>query len=163
MEDEITALMKNDTWEKCVIPEGKKAVGCKWLFSIKYHADGFIERYKARLVAKGYTQTYGVDYSETFSPVAMIDTIRVLFSVAANKERPLYQFDVKNDFLHGEIEEVFMKAPLGFSDEFAPGEGCRLNKALYGVKQSPRTWFGRFTTTMKKLDMSRAILIIHCS
>ena len=83
--------------------------------------------------------------------MAKIDTICVLFSVAANKDWPLYQFDVNNVFLHGEIEEeVYMKAPPGFSKEYNSGEGCRLRKALYGLKQSPRAWFGRFTTIMKK-------------
>jgi len=101
-------------------------------------------------VDKGYTQTYGVDYSETFSPVAKLDTIRVLFSIAASKDWPLHQFDVKNAFLHGTIEEeVYMEAPPGFSENFEPGEGCRLKKALYGLKQSPRAWFGIFTKVMK--------------
>ena len=120
-------------------------------FSIKYHVDGTIERYKARLVTKGYTQTYGADYSETFSLVAKIDKIRVLFLVAAIKDWPLYQFDVKNAFFHGEIEEVNMKAPLGFSDEYGLGEKCRLKKALYGLKQSPRAWFGWFTANNEEI------------
>ena len=114
-------------------------MGCRWVFTIKYHADSSIEHYKARLVAKGYTQTYGVDYSDTFSPVAKINTICVMFSVAANKDWPLHQFDVKNGFLHGEIEEeVYMKAYPGLSKRYNLGEGCRLSKALYGLKQSPR-------------------------
>ena len=133
MEEEILALKRNETWERCILPKEKRVVGCKWVFSIKYHANGTIERYKARLVAKGYTQTFGVDYSETFSPVAKIDTIRVLFSIAANKDWPLYQFDVKNAFLHGKIEEeVYMQAPPGFSHEYNKGEGCRLEKLYMG-------------------------------
>lgn len=113
MDAEMRALEKNHTWEKCILPSGKKAVGCRWVFTIKYKADGSIERYKARLVAKGYTQTYGIDYSETFSPVARIDTIRVLFSVATTQNWPLHHFDVKNAFLHGDLrEEVYMDPPL---------------------------------------------------
>src|SRR3989442_6828922 len=105
METEMKALEINGTWEKCKIPEGKKPVGCKWVFTVKHRVDGSIERYKARLVAKGFTQTYGIDYSETFSPVAKLDTIRILLSVVANENWPLHQFDVKNAFLHGDLEE----------------------------------------------------------
>ncbi|MFS7918608.1 putative RNA-directed DNA polymerase [Helianthus anomalus] len=157
METEMEALKKNNTWEKCTLPPGKKPVGCRWVFSVKHRPDGTIERYKARLVAKGYTQTYGIDYSETFSPVAKIDTIRVLFSIAANKGWPLHQFDVKNAFLHGELnEEVYMDAPPGFNENFKAGETCRLKKSLYGLKQSPRAWFGRFTVVMKKYGFKQS-------
>ncbi|XP_071687777.1 uncharacterized protein [Rutidosis leptorrhynchoides] len=157
MEEEIKALQTNNTWEKCTLPESKKPVGCRWVFTIKHKSDGTIERYKARLVAKWYTQTYGVNYSETFSPVAKIDTIRVLFSVAANKDLPLHQFDVKNAFLHGELkEEVYMEGPPGFSSNFKAREVCRLKKSLYRLKQSPRAWFGRFTLAMKNYGFKQS-------
>ena len=86
LEEEISALNKNETWEKCDLPKAKKTIGCRWVYSIKYLADGTVERYKARLVVQEYTQTYGVDYLETFSSVAKINTIRVLFSVVANED-----------------------------------------------------------------------------
>nr|GEZ43937.1 putative reverse transcriptase, RNA-dependent DNA polymerase [Tanacetum cinerariifolium] len=144
------ALKKNKTWDQCALPQGKKPVGCRWIFTLKYKPDGTVERYKAQLVAKGHTQTYGIDYSETFFPVTKMDTIRVLLSVASNQGWPLHQFDVKNAFLHGELKEkVYMEAPPGFSEHFKLGEACRLKKSLYGLKQSPRAWFGRFTLAMK--------------
>ncbi|KAM1494901.1 hypothetical protein ACFXTO_029686 [Malus domestica] len=151
MKVEMEALEKNSTWDLVPLPNGKKAVGCRWVFTIKHKADGSIDRYKARLVAKGYTQTYGVDYQETFAPVAKLNTVRVLLSLAANQDWPLLQFDVKNAFLHGDLkEEVYMDLPPGIGT--SPGKGivCRLRKALYGLKQSPRAWFGRFTSSMKK-------------
>ena len=147
--EELKALHKNHTWELVELPVGKRLVGCKWVFTVKYKADGSMERYKARLVAKGFTQTYGIDYQETFALVAKINTIRILFSLAANLDWPLYQFDVKNAFLHGDLEEeVYMDIPPGLNVK--NNRVCRLGKSLYGLKQSPIAWFGRFTKTMIK-------------
>ena len=120
------------------------------MFSIKHKVDGSIERYKARLVAKGYTQTYEIDYQETFSLVAKLNTVRVLLSLAANLDWPLHQFDMKNAFLHGDLkEEVYMDIPPGYMSS-SSGIVCRLQRALYGLKQSPCAWFGRFSKAMRK-------------
>ena len=114
MHVEMEALNKNATWELVPLPKGKKVVWCRWVFTLKHKADGSIYHYKARLVAKGYTQTYGVDYTETFAPVAKLNTIRVLLSLAANHDWPLLQFDVKNAFLHGDLkEEIYMDLLFG--------------------------------------------------
>ncbi|RVW78330.1 Retrovirus-related Pol polyprotein from transposon RE1 [Vitis vinifera] len=132
-------------------PPGKKSVGCHWIYIVKYKADGNIERFKARLVAKGYTQTYGIDYTNIFVPIAKINTVRVLLSLAANLDWPLQQFDVKNVFLHSELsEEVYMDRPPGcMVSEKQCQKMCKLNKSLYGLKQSLRAWFGRFTKSMR--------------
>ena len=102
------------------------------------------------MVAKGFTQTYGIDYSETFAPVAKMNTVQVILSLAANFGWELQQFDVKNAFLHGELEEeIYMELPPGY--EGADNSVFRLKKALYGLKQSPKAWFGRFTKVMTAL------------
>ncbi|CAL2226490.1 unnamed protein product [Prunus armeniaca] len=149
IKDKMKALEKNQTWTLETIPQGKKTIGCRWVFTIKHNADGSIKQYKARLVAKGYTQTNGIDYEENFAPVAKLNTVRVLLSLIANLDWPLHQFDVKNDFLHGELmEEVYMDIPPGYNTT-QTGTVCRLRKILYRLKQSPRAWFGRFTMAMK--------------
>lgn len=149
--EEFHALEKNGTWTLTTLPPGKQTVGCKWIFSVKQKADGSVERFKARLVAKGYTQSYGIDYQETFAPVAKLNTVRVLLSIAVNQDWPLFQLDVKNAFLNGDlVEEVYMDMPPGFETNCTRGKVCRLRKSLYGLKQSPRAWFDKFTRVLKQ-------------
>ncbi|XP_071679982.1 uncharacterized protein [Lolium perenne] len=124
MMEELEALKKNKTWELTDLPKGKNTVGCKWIYSVKQNAEGKVERYKARLVARGYSQTYGIDYDETFAPVAKMSTVRILISCAANFGWPLHQLDVKNAFLHGDLqEEVYMEMPPGFVRPETKGKG----------------------------------------
>ncbi|XP_028787939.1 uncharacterized protein LOC114743903 [Neltuma alba] len=103
--EEMEALEKNNTWVVVNLPKGAKSVGCKWVFNPKNKADGSLEKYKVRLVAKGFSQTYGKDYTETFAPVAKLNIIRILLSLAVNLDWPLHQLDVKNAFLNGELKE----------------------------------------------------------
>ena len=152
MDREMQALIKNITWEVVKLKQGIKSIGCKWAFTFKYNSDGIIERYKARLVAKGYTQTYGIDYKETFDQVAKMNTICILISLAVNLDWSLLQHDIKNAFLHGDLdEEIYMKIPPGYEENGYTSKVCRLRKALYGLKQSPRAWFGKFTQMMRIL------------
>ena len=111
-------------------------VGCKWIYKIKTRSDGFIERYKARLVAKGFTQEYGIDYEETFAPVAHISFVRALLAVATANKWNLFQMDAKNAFLNGDLsEEIYMQPFLGLFVE--SNKVCHLRCALYGLKQAP--------------------------
>jgi hypothetical protein len=143
MEKEISSLNENDAWTLEQLPAGCKAISCKWVYKVKQNPDGSVDRFKARLVIKGFTQRKGIDYNQTFSPVARMSSIRAVISVAASERMSLIQFDVSTAFLYGELEEeIYMQQPEGFNDE--SGRVCRLRKSLYGLKQGPRCWNKRF-------------------
>jgi hypothetical protein len=111
-------------------------------------------------VAKGYSQTYGVDYDETFAPLAKMNTIRALISIAANNKWKLFQMDVKNVFLHGDLnEEIYMEIPPGFGTQETDGKVCRLKMSLYGLKQSHRAWFGRFRNEICSMGFKQSNLL----
>lgn len=150
MAEELTALHQTHTWDLVPLPPGKRTIGCRWVYKIKTKSDGSIERNKARLVARGYSQEYGLDYEETFAPVAKMTTVRTLIAIASVRGWSISQMDVKNAFLNGDLhEEVYMTPPPGVDHQ--PGEVCRLRKALYGLKQAPRAWFEKFSTVITSL------------
>lgn len=139
MESEVKSLKENKTWMLVDLPKDRKPISCKWVYKIKTNADGSLDKFKARLVARGYTQKKGIDYDETFSPVAKMTTIRSVLSVAANEGLKLTQFDVSTAFLYGSLdEEIYMKQPEGYTD--GSNKVCRLKRSLYGLKQAPRCW-----------------------
>jgi hypothetical protein len=164
MQTEFDALITNDTW--CLVPQppGINLVTGKWIIGHKLLADGSLDRYKARWVLRGFIQWPGIDYDETFSPVVMPATVRVVPSLALSQNWPIHLLDVKNTFLHGTLTEtVYCMQPSGFVDSSRPDYVCRLNKSLYGLKQAPRAWHTRFASHLLSLVLLRPSQILHCS
>nr|GEW67718.1 retrovirus-related Pol polyprotein from transposon TNT 1-94 [Tanacetum cinerariifolium] len=151
IDSELEAPEQNKTWMIEKLPPNKKDLGCKWVYKIKYKSDGTIERFKARSVILSNHQVAGVYYSETFAPITKMVTIRVFLAIVAAKQWELHQMDVHNAFLHGDLEEVFMKLPPGLH-KGQPGEACKLRKSLYGLRKAPRCWFLKLSSALKKYD-----------
>ncbi|RVX14680.1 Retrovirus-related Pol polyprotein from transposon TNT 1-94 [Vitis vinifera] len=155
MKDEMDSLLGNQTWELTELPVGKKALHNKWVYRIKNEHDG-TKRYKARLVVKGFQQKEGIDYTEIFSPVVKMSTIRLVLGMVAAENLHLEQLDVKTAFLHGDLEEdLYMIQPEGFIVQGQENLVCKLRKSLYGLKQAPRQWYKKFDNFMHRIGFKR--------
>ncbi|KAJ9546872.1 hypothetical protein OSB04_019415 [Centaurea solstitialis] len=133
------------------------AVGRKWVFKKKTDMDGNVHTFNARLVAKGFTQTHGIDYDETFSPVAMLKSIRILMDISAYFNYEIWQMGVKTAFLNGKLtEDVYMQQPKGFVDPKNPNKVCKLQKSIYGLKQVSRSWNLHFDERIKEFGFAKS-------
>jgi len=145
---EMDTLAKNGTWTLVDLPAGRKAVKSKWVFKRK--TDG---RYRARLVAKGFTQIQGIDYDETFSPVARFESLRLILALAALEDWEIHQMDIKSAFLNGLLEEeIYMEQPEGFITPGQESKVCLLKKAIYGLKQALCAWNIQFHRVLIELS-----------
>ena len=152
MADEFNSLQERGTWEVVPRPTDRRIVSCKWVYRVKYDADGNITHYKARLVARGFSQVFGIDYTETYAPVTRLETIRLLFALAVENDWEVCQIDVKTAYLYGELdEEIFMEPPEG--QDIPKGNVLLLRKAIYSLKQASRQWYRKLHDTMAKFDL----------
>ncbi|KAL8093557.1 hypothetical protein AgCh_035440 [Apium graveolens] len=170
MQEELNQFERCDVWELVPPPQDAKIIGTRWVFKNKKDEDGNIIRNKARLVAQGYNQQEGIDYDETYAPVARLESIRILMAFTAHKKFKLYQMDVKSAFLNGYLkEEVYVKQPPGFIHEKYPNYVYKLKKSVYGLRQSPRCWYERLSQFLVnngfirglQINQSNAGIFIH--
>ncbi|GJV35310.1 retrovirus-related pol polyprotein from transposon TNT 1-94 [Tanacetum coccineum] len=147
MQDELNQFERLQVWELVPQPGGKNIIALKWLWKNKCDAENIVVRNKTRLVAKGYKQEEGIDFEESFAPVARLEAVRMFIAYAANKNITIFQMDVKTTFLNGPLkEEVYVSHPEGFTDPEFPDHIYRLKKALYCLKQAPRAWYDKLAS-----------------
>jgi len=158
MVDEINAMLKNKTWTLVPLFLSQNLVGCKWVFRVKRKPNGITEHHKTRLVAKGFHQQRGIDYTNTFSPVVKPTTIRVVLSLAVSRGWSLHQLGVNNAFLYDILkEDVYTTQPPRFIDLSRSSHVCKLNKAIYSLKQAPRVWFHRMTCFLLSIGFVQSL------
>jgi hypothetical protein len=156
MLEELEMLQRNDTWQLVKLPKDRKPVGSKWVYKIKRGPNGEIERYKARLVAQGFSQQSGIDYNETFAPVAGLGSLRTILALCAQYGLEVAQMDVKGAYLNGELEEeIYMRQAEGFEVEGKEDWVYKLQKSLYGLKQSGRAWYLKLHNFLQQLNFKR--------
>ena len=156
MKSELDSMYSNQVWDFVKVTNGIKLVGCKWDYKRKRGIDGKVETFKARIVAKGYTQKEGIDYEETFSPVVMLKSIKILLSITAHYDYEIWQMDVKTRFLNGNLEiEIYMMQLEGFITKNQEHMVCKLKMSIYGLKQASRPWNIRFDQAIKSFGFEQ--------
>ena len=156
MKEELGSLMKNNTWELVPRPQKRKVVSCKWVLRVKSDSSGKPIRFKARVVARGFTQIPGIDFKETFAPTLRTTPMRLVWGITAALNLELHHLDVETAFLHGDLEEeIYMEQPPHFKDVEHPNFVCKLKKAIYGLKQSPRMWHTKLHSYLVKIKFKR--------
>ncbi|GKA82929.1 retrovirus-related pol polyprotein from transposon TNT 1-94, partial [Tanacetum coccineum] len=159
MQEELNQFVANDVWELVPLPISQSVIRIKWVFRNKLDENGIVYRINARLVAHGYNQQEGIDYDETYAPVARLESIRIVLAIACANDFKLYQMDVKSAFLNGFInKEVYVAQPLGFIDFQKPNYVYKLKKALYGLKQAPKAWYDRLKAFLIKHEYSMGMV-----
>jgi len=157
MVEEHNSIMRNDVWEIVSRLEGKSVLTSRWLYKVKHAVDGNVEKYKARFVARGFSQREGVDYEETFAPVARYSSIRVVISIASEMGWSIHQMDVKTAFLNDIIEEeIYIEQSQGFEVHDRETHVCKLKKAMYGLKQAPRAWYSRIDHYLQDMGFTKS-------
>jgi len=155
MDAEMRSLGERKTWELAYVPPGRRALGVKWVWTVKTTATGQLDKLKARLVAKGYNQIPGKDFSKVYAPVGRYDSFRMLMALAAAQRFSLKQLDISSAFLYGKLDEneLYIQQPPGYDD--GTGRACRLIKSLYGLKQAPMVWYSDMEETLRKLGWTK--------
>ena len=157
MRSELKSMDENQVWNLVDLPDGARPIKCKWVFKKKTDMDGNVSIYKACLVVKGFWQVQGVDYDETFSPVAMLKSVRIMLAIVAYFDYEIWQMDVKTAFLNGNLtEDVYMIHPKGFVDPNNANKVCKLQKSIYGLKQASRSWNIRFDEVVKSFGFIKS-------
>ena len=157
MEEEMASIEENRTWSLVDLPHGRRAISLKWVFKVKRDENGEVAKYKARLVVKGYAQRQGIDYDEVLTPVARLDTVRLLIALVAHEGWEIHHMDVKSAFLNGDLkEEVYIEQPAGFIRKGNEHKVFKLKKALYGLHQAPRAWNAKLDDTLLSLKFNRS-------
>ena len=156
MKSEIGSMYENKVWTLVDLSDDRQAIENKWIFKRKTDADGSVTIYKARLVAKGFRQVQGVDYDETFSPVAMLTSVQIMLTIAAFYDYEIWQMDVKTAFLNGFLkEELYMMQPKGFVDPKGANKMCKLQRSIYGLVQASQSWNICFDEVIKAYEFTQ--------